>query len=311
MGISSKAENNNLTLIQRFIKGAPEVGLSPVPLVVGMSATPERFHRVLEGAQRITRPVEIGPEEVRESGLIKDRIILDIAEADQPADWTLLRDAAQQAREYAKEWKRYCTAQQIPVVEPVLVVQVEDGTEAILTRTDLSKAVDVLEKVYGSFNEGELAHCFQEKDDFTVGGSRLRKIEASKIQSDPVVRVVFFKMALTTGWDCPRAEVMMSFRKAADHTLIAQLVGRMVRTPLARRVEDDEFLGSVTLHLPHYDEEGLKAIVKKLEDPDSGSPVKVERKADLEVYRRAGKKEDLFASLEKIPTYVLDNDGRS
>ena len=76
-----------------------------------MSATPERFHKVLEGAQRITRPVEVTAEDVRESGLIKDRIILDIAEDDQPADWTLLRDAAQRTIEYAKEWKRYCKTQ--------------------------------------------------------------------------------------------------------------------------------------------------------------------------------------------------------
>jgi hypothetical protein len=48
---------------------------------------------------------------------------------------------------------------------------------------------------------------------------------------------VFFTTALTTGWDCPRAEVMMSFRRAVDHTTIAQLVGRMVGTPLARTVE--------------------------------------------------------------------------
>jgi hypothetical protein len=38
-----------------------------------------------------------------------------------------------------------------PAVEPVLVVRVEDGTQTELTRTDLSKAVDVLEKVYGRF----------------------------------------------------------------------------------------------------------------------------------------------------------------
>lgn len=63
-------------------------------------------------------------------------------------------------------------------------------------------------------------------------------------------------------------------------------------------------------YLPHYDEEGLQAIVRKLEDPDSGTPVKVERKADLEVYKRASNKEDLFAPVEKIPTYVLDNTRR-
>jgi len=102
----------------------------------------------------------------------------------------------------------------------------------------------------------------------------------------------------------------MSFRRAADHTLIAQLVGRMVRTPLARRVEDNEFLGSVALFLPHYDEAGLKAIVERLEDPDTGSPVRVERRADLVLYGRAKDEADLFDALSNIPTYVLDNTRR-
>ena len=318
MGLSARAENTARTLVQRLIKGWEPIPieqgggkLSPVPLVIGMSATPERFHKVLQGSQRITRPVEVKPEDVRESGLIKDRIILDIAEDDQPADWTLLRDAGQRAIRYAKEWKRYCKAQNIATpVDPVLVVQVEDGTQTTLTKTDLNKAVGVLEAVYGSFAEGELAHCFQEEDEIKAGGYTLRKIDASKIQGDAAARVVFFKMALTTGWDCPRAEVMMSFRRAADHTLIAQLVGRMVRTPLACRIEDDEFLGSVALFLPHYDEDGLKAIVAKLEDPDTGSPVKVERSSEVAVYERAKDKADLFDELAKVPTYVLDNTRR-
>ena len=122
MGLTAKAETTARTIIQRFIKGANDVGLSPVPFVIGMSATPARFQRVLEGASRITRPVEVTAEEVRESGLIKDRIILDIADDDQPADWTLLRDAARRTVEYAKEWRRYCKTQSIdPPVEPVLV----------------------------------------------------------------------------------------------------------------------------------------------------------------------------------------------
>ena len=298
MTLSPRAESDARTIVQRFIKGASEVNLSPVPLVIGMSATPLRFNRFLEGAQRITRPVDITAEDVRGSGLIKDRIILDIAESDQPADWTLLRDAALQNIKYSKQWKRYCKLQGIAPVEPILVVQVEDGTKKTLTRTDMAKAVDVLEKVYGRFKEGQLVHCFQEEEDITAGDYNIRKIDASKIHGDASARIVFFKMALTTGWDCPRAEVMMSFRRAADHTLIAQLVGRMVRTPLARRVEENEFLGSVSLFLPHYDEDGLKAIVEKLEDPDTGSPVKVERRANLVLYKRANDKADLIKVLE-------------
>jgi type III restriction enzyme len=156
--------------------------------VIGMSATPARFNRVLEGAQRIMRPVDVSAEHVRESGLIKDRIILDIAEGDQPADWTLLRDAALRTIEYQEQWKRYCTAQDIaPIVEPILVVQVKDGT---WTRAGLPKAVEVLENVYGRrFGEGELAHCFQEKEDILAGSYNIRSINASKIQGDPSVRV--------------------------------------------------------------------------------------------------------------------------
>jgi hypothetical protein len=66
----------------------------------------------------------------------------------------------------------------------------------------------------------------------------------------------------------------------------------------------------VALFLPHYDESGLKAIVEKLEDPDTGSPVKVERKADLAIYARAKDKTDIFDALAKTPTYVLDNTRR-
>ena len=104
-----------------------------------------------------------------------------------------------------------------------------------------------------------------------AGAISLRKIDASKIQDDPAVQVIFFKTALSTGWDCPRAEVMMSFRRAVDDTLIAQLVGRMVRTPLARRVESNEFLNSVSLSLPHYDEAAVNVIIGKLQDPELGS----------------------------------------
>ena len=59
--------------------------------------------------------------------------------------------------------------------------------------------------------------------------------------------MVLFKEALTTGWDCPRAEVMLSFRSAQDYTYIAQLIGRMVRTPLARRIATDDVLNTLSL----------------------------------------------------------------
>lgn len=82
--------------------------------------------------------------------------------------------------------------------------------------------------------------------------------------------IVFFKEALSTGWDCPRAETMMSFAVRNDPTYIAQLLGRMVRTPLQMRVQRDEFLNDVKLYLPHFDKDTVKKVVDELQSNEGG-----------------------------------------
>ena len=78
------------------------------------------------------------------------------------------------------------------------------------------------------------------------------------------MRVLVAKDAISTGWDCPRAEVLVSFRPAKDHTHITQLLGRMVRNPLARRVPGDERLNSVDCILPFFDRTTAGNVVKFL-----------------------------------------------
>lgn len=127
-------------------------------------------------------------------------------------------------------------------------------------------------------------------------------------QSSPfaVLKVVLFKTALTTGWDCPRAEVMMSFRRSVDATTIAQLVGRMIRTPLARRIESDEALNTVDLYLPHYDTKNLESVLNALRNPESleGPPTKVTTKA-VE-YPRNPSFAAIFEHLATLKTYSVN-----
>jgi hypothetical protein len=47
--------------------------------------------------------------------------------------------------------------------------------------------------------------------------------------------------------------VSCDLKLETHRTHITQLMGRMVRTPLARRVESDERLNAVTCYLPHFD----------------------------------------------------------
>jgi type III restriction enzyme len=302
----TRNENRRLTTVQRFIKGDSTVGLPAVPMIIGITATPERFQKLLEGTSRSILPVTVDPANVRGSGLIKDRIKVSVAEDGDEADWSMLREAGRRLNVYRSEWEEYCNTNRInPVVSPVFVVQVENGTATRITNTNLATCIKEITSVCGHMPAAAFAHCFDEDGDVTAGEYHLRKIEASKIVDDPEVRVVFFKTALSTGWDCPRAEVMMSFRKAVDDTLIAQLVGRMVRTPLARRVESNEFLNSVSLALPHYDDSAVTQIVTKLQDADVGAAAEIIREKDTAVYRRAHGTTDIFAALADVPTYVL------
>jgi type III restriction enzyme len=298
------------SIVQRFIKGNPEVGMQPVKIIIGMSATPERFHNLLKGTARTTREIPIDTNDVKLSGLLKDKIVLFHPEEKQPADWTLLDQATRRWKSFKRAWKKYCLAQRMEhTVEPVLVIQVEDASGKQITATDVAKLVEVVERAGGHLPAKAWAHAFQEDKEIPANGQMIRKIEASKIESDPDVQVVLFKMSLTTGWDCPRAEVMMSFRKAIDSTLIAQLVGRMVRTPLARSIEGQDFLNTVSLFLPHYDKKGLDTILDKLNNPDPdevGSPVEIEDGTNLVSLLRDPEKAALFDKLETLPSYRIE-----
>lgn len=299
------------TIVQRFILGSED--LDPIPIIVGLSATPTRFTELLQNdTRRVVRRAEADVAEVRKSGLIKDRVVVwrpeDSLTHSEP---TLLQRAAQELQDFTLRWRSYSERQGLArIIEPVLVVQVEDRSSDSISATDIESAIATIEEVIGAQHPDVFTHSFGDAPTgIGVGGSRrLRYINASEIDGDPLVRVVFFKTSLITGWDCPRAEVMMSYRTAEDPTSIAQLVGRMVRTPLARRVSEDDVLNSVSLYLPNYNRTAVQDIVKRLKagDPDSFPAVEADDGADVVICAR---QEEVYSRIEKraalLKTYVV------
>lgn len=305
--LSTSDRRNAETIVQKFVLGDPEVGLSPVPLILGISATPDRFRRLIQGATaRVLREHKVESADVRASGLIKERIFVFVREEEETRaiEWPMLAQAGRRWRQFRDEWRRYCGEQGVRPVDPILVVQVEDASNGSVTRTDLGRAVQELEREMGTFGHGALAHAFEVDTPVPAGGYSLRKVAPSSIESDEVLRVVFFKTALSTGWDCPRAEVMMSFRRAVDPTYIAQLVGRMVRTPLARRVEGSELLNTVSLFLPYYNPSAVEAVKRALSE-DENLPVEIETGGSITL-RRNPELGECFALLETLPSYALE-----
>ena len=295
------------TLMQRFVLGYPEVGLVKMPLVIGVSATPKRFMDLLEHAPHTIHKIAIPADEVRKSGLLKDRILIHHPEAATTAEMALLEEAARRWGQMTTAWGAYCKDEQEQVVWPVLVVQVENGSDRQLTRTDLADALTVIESAIGRrLNEGEVAHAMHDTGDLDIGGRRVRKVDASRIDADKNIGVVFFKTSLSTGWDCPRAEVMMSFRRAEDHTYIAQLLGRMVRTPLARRIEKDAALNDVHLFLPYFDTQAVESVVASLHNAEDVPPAETGSSRNLVVLKRRDGTEEIFAELDGLITYRVN-----
>ncbi len=295
------------TLMQRFVLGYPEAGLVRMPLVIGVSATPRRFMNLLEHAPHTIHKIAIPAEEVRKSGLLKDRILIHHPETATTAEMALLEEAARRWGQMTTAWGAYCQDEKEQTIWPVLVVQVENGSDRQLTKTDLGAALTVIESAIGRrLNEGEVAHAMHDTGDLDVGGRRVRKVDASRIDADKNIGVVFFKTSLSTGWDCPRAEVMMSFRRAEDHTYIAQLLGRMVRTPLARRIEKDAALNDVHLFLPYFDTGAVESVVASLHNAEDVPPAETGSSRHLVVLKRREGIDGIFTALDDRVTYRVN-----
>ena len=277
-GMQDREAARATSIMQKFLKGSEADGLDALPVVIGMSATDERFRRLVGNISSVRHDVDVRPDEVRASGLLKDRIIITYPEQDSIDDMVILQAAADEWKDKCEHWNYYCTTQKSQQVRPVLVIQVENRNSDSASATEIGECLSRIEARTGArFSEYEVVHTFGQTATIEAGGLKIHHVDASDIADNKKIRVVFFKENLSTGWDCPRAETMMSFRHAQDATYIAQLLGRMIRTPLQRHIDVDETLNEVCLFLPHFNKDNVESVMKALQDEEgSDIPADVE-----------------------------------
>ena len=259
--LSSAAQSAKSTIVLRLINGVS--GVPGIPVVWGISATVERFRKAMEGAQkRITLPdVVVDSAKVQESGLIKDTIILDIPDEVGDFDTVLVRRATDKLKASTEAWAEYAKLQdEAHKVIPLMVLQVPNTPDP----NDIGRALDTIYQQWPGLPSGSVAHVLGEHTTQQYGNRNVPYISPERVQESTWVRVLIAKDAISTGWDCPRAEVMVSFRAAADRTHITQLLGRMVRSPLARRIPGNDRLNSVDCLLPKFNVKTVNEVVDAL-----------------------------------------------
>lgn len=263
LGKDATSDSANKTIYAKLIDGQPGKN-PPMPIVVGISATPERFDAAMKGRKNrdMKAPINVPVSAVRASGLIKDTIELRTPKTAANTKHQDLTQACIKLTKATKLWNAYCKEHDIsPIVIPLLVVQVEDK---VSTET-LDQLCSQIHKTLPWLDISTcFANVFGEHEDITIPSGKIPYCAPDDVADQTEIRILFAKDAVSTGWDCPRAEVIYSRRKRTDPTYIAQLIGRMIRTPLARRIDSMEELNTVACYLPEYDAETVESVIERL-----------------------------------------------
>jgi type III restriction enzyme len=258
--------SDRTTIVQRLINGQGPV--PSMPIVFGISATVERFESAMKNAKdRDALPsVQVDSALVQASGLLKDDIRLSIPTEAGSFDTVLLARAVEKLRASSKAWEDYAVAQgDHEAVQPLLVVQMDDKPRQDL----LARTLETIYAVWPDLEFDAVANVFGDHKgrthpDLSIGKHFVPYVEPQRVQDAKHIKVLLAKNAISTGWDCPRAEVLVSFRPAKDPTHITQLLGRMMRTPLARRIAGNELLNSVDCLLPRFDRKAATGVAQLL-----------------------------------------------
>lgn len=132
-------------------------------------------------------------------------------------------------------------------INPLLLIQLPDR------RSELDEKKDEIVKLLDSrFNinegNGKLAIWLSEEKSESL-------VNIDKPNNE--VEVLIFKQAISLGWDCPRASILIIFREMKSFTFTIQTVGRIMRMPEFRYYTSGELnVGYIYTNLPNIIIEG-------------------------------------------------------
>ena len=167
--------------------------------------------------------IEISEEEVIAAGLIKKMLVINqdfpqIIETENQTEFLLGKALAKQ-RELRSEFLKIDVD-----LNPLIVIQLPNKSETLQDSVER-----YLETKGLTYENGQLAIWLSDRHE------NLEGIDTPNAKSSAVI----IKQAVATGWDCPRAYILVKLLDNMDETFEIQTIGRIRRMPEAKHYEND------------------------------------------------------------------------
>ena len=169
--------------------------------------------------------VTIERQEVVNEEMIKKQVVLnpDITKGyndENELNIHLIQCALQKRKLLAEAYKKEGAN-----INPLLLIQLPNDTSESMTSEDTAIAEQV--KTYLR----EIKDITTENKKLAVWLSNEKENLDGLEEADNMTEVLLFKQAIALGWDCPRAAVLLIFRKLQSNQFTIQTVGRILRMP--------------------------------------------------------------------------------
>lgn len=191
-------------------------------VTINMSATPNYIGDEL---------VNIDIERVKREEMIKSEVLvnprfLELKIGTKTSNEVVIEQAIKMRQELASLYKK-----EHSFVNPLLLIQLPNkNNEMDRMKEDVKR---ILDNDHGiNEDNGKLAIWLS--DDKSE--NTLKNIE----DPDNEVEVLIFKQAISLGWDCPRASILVIFREFSSFSFTIQTIGRIMRMPEFKYYKNEE-----------------------------------------------------------------------
>lgn len=202
-------------------------GLIGADVTIEMSATPRIAITAEDIIETRAMLVKVNAKDVIEEGMIKKELVINedigrIAKSENDSQTVVLEASYNKRLELKKAFVKEDSD-----INPLVLIQIptaEAGEQKIEAVKKFLTEKGVTEK------NGKLAIWLsdQKSDD-------LEWIA----EPDNEIEFLIFKQAIDTGWDCPRAHILVKFRETTNIVFEIQTVGRILRMPEQKHYENE------------------------------------------------------------------------